>query len=69
MISSLDSVYLEGGDNKAGGKNTFQKIIFMIGFTDYEEGSVESWLKGKVFEFKRDAKNRKNLILKSVKMV
>jgi hypothetical protein len=63
MISSVDSAFSEKADDKARGKDTFQKVNFMIDFTDYEEGSVESWLKGKGFEFKRDAQNRKKLDL------
>jgi hypothetical protein len=62
MLSSVCSVNSEGVDGKAGGKDTFQKVNFKIDFTDYEAGSVESWLTGKGFQFERDARNRKKLV-------
>ena len=63
MASSVYSANSEGNDYKTRGKDTFQKINFMIDFTDCERGSVEIWLKEKGFQFKRDAKNRKKLDL------
>ncbi len=63
MASSVYSANSEEDDNKAGGKDTFQKVNFMIDFTDYEDGSVETWLKEKGFQFERDAKNPKKLDL------
>lgn len=63
MISSVDSAFSEEVDDKARKEDTFQKVNFMIDFTDYEKGSVDSWLKGKGFEFKIDAQNRKKLDL------
>lgn len=43
--------------------DAFQKVNFLIDFSDYESGSVEQWLREKRFEFERDAKNRKRLDL------
>jgi hypothetical protein len=63
MISSVCSVNSGGVDDKAGGKDTFQKVNFMIDFTDYEDGSVETWLESKGFKFERDARNRNKLVL------
>jgi hypothetical protein len=63
MASSVYSANLEGNNNKTREKDTFQKVNFMIDFTDYEDGSVETWLKEKGFQFERDAKNRKKLDL------
>lgn len=36
-----------------------QKTGFFIDFMDYQEGSIESWLKAKGFEFKLGANNRR----------
>ena len=44
-------------------KDTFQKVNFMIDFSDYEVGSVEKWLEVKGFRFERDARDRKKLDL------
>jgi hypothetical protein len=44
-------------------KDTFQKVNFLIDFSDYSEGSVEEWLREKGFEFRRDARDRKKLDL------
>ena len=63
MISGVFSVNSEGIDDKAGGKDPFQKVNFLIDFTDYEDGSVETWLKSKGFKFERDARNRNKLVL------
>jgi len=43
--------------------NGFQKVNFLIDFSDYSEGSVEEWLREKGFEFERDARDRKKLDL------
>ena len=63
MITSIPPANSQEGSDKTGGKDAFQKVNFMIDFTDYEEGSVESWLEEKGFEFRRDAQNRKKLDL------
>ncbi len=42
---------------------TSQKDTFLIDFSDYEEGSIEEWLKKKGFELKEAAKDRKKLDL------
>ena len=47
----------------ATGSDTFQKVNFMIDFSDYQDGSVEKWLEGKGFQFERDARDRKKLDL------
>ena len=43
--------------------DTFRKVNFAIDFTDYEEGSVESWLEAKGFKFRRGARDRTKLDL------
>ncbi len=43
--------------------DTFQKSTFLIDFSDYEEGSIEEWLKKKGFELKEAAKDRQKLDL------
>jgi len=43
--------------------NGFQKVNHMIDFSDYAEGSVQTWLEEKGFTFQRDARNRKKLDL------
>jgi hypothetical protein len=63
IISNVNSSYSEGDADKAGPKDSFQKVNFMIDFTDYENGSVEKWLEAKGFKFERDARNRKKLDL------
>ena len=42
-------------------KDTFQKVIFFIDFTDYHEGSIDKWLKDKGFELRGGVRNRKKL--------
>ena len=42
---------------------TTQKDTFLLDFSDYEEGSIEEWLKKKGFELKEAAKDRKKLDL------
>lgn len=44
-------------------KDTFQKVNFMIDFSDYEVGSVEKWLEVKGFQFEREARDRRKLDL------
>ncbi|UCF95458.1 MAG: hypothetical protein JSW39_15360 [Desulfobacterales bacterium] len=63
LISNVHPSYSEGDNDKAGGKDSFQKVNFMIDFTDYEDGSVEEWLQAKGFRFERDARDRKKLDL------
>lgn len=63
LASNVYPANSEEGDNNAGRKETFQNVDFMIDFTDYGDGSVETWLKKKGFQFERDAKNRKKLDL------
>lgn len=63
MASSVYSANSEENDNKAREKDTFQKVNFLIDFTDYDDGSVEKWLKEKGFHFKGHSKNRKKLDL------
>ena len=53
----------EEGRPKSQEKDTFQKVNFLIDFSDYEEGSVEQWLQSKGFVFERDAKNRNRIDL------
>jgi hypothetical protein len=67
-IVSISLVVLSSiGFSEQGSATTqsdpFRKVNFLIDFSDYESGSVEQWLKGKGFEFKRDARNRKRLDL------
>ena len=37
----------------------FQKVNFLINFSDYHEGSIDEWLKKKGFKFERGARNRR----------
>ncbi len=34
------------------------KLVKVLRFTDYEDGSIEDWLEGKGFQFERDARKR-----------
>jgi len=45
------------------GDDGFDKTTYLLDFSDYSEGSVESWLQIKGFKFERDAKNRSKLDL------
>lgn len=45
------------------GDDGFDKTTYLLDFSDYTEGSVESWLQTKGFTFERDAKNRSKLDL------
>jgi len=63
IISNVNLSYSEGNVDKVGGKDSFQKVNFMIDFSDYENGSVEKWLEAKGFNFERDARDRKKLDL------
>lgn len=47
----------------AADDNGFQKVNHMIDFSDYMEGSIQTWLENKGFIFRRDARNRKKLDL------
>ena len=40
-----------------------QKRNYLIDFSDYQEGSIEEWLKDKGFKFEQAARNRKKLDL------
>jgi hypothetical protein len=40
-----------------------QKRYYLIDFSDYQEGSIEEWLKNKGFKFEQGARNRKKLDL------
>ncbi len=59
ILSLAAFVWAEPGNKDDG----FQKVNFLLDFSDYNEGSVEKWLRDKGFEFKRDARNRKKLDL------
>ena len=63
MISTVNPVYSKGDNPDIDEEDTFQKVNFMVDFTDYEDGSVEQWLEEKGFQFERDARNRKKLDL------
>jgi len=39
------------------------KLVHVVKFTDYEEGSIDDWLLGKGFSFEQDAKKRKRIDL------
>lgn len=41
--------------------DTFQKVNFLIDFSDYKEGSIDEWLEKKGFKFERGATDRKKL--------
>lgn len=60
MVISLSSNGFTGSGKKDNG---FQKVSFLIDFSDYSVGSVENWLIGKGFVFERDAKDRRKLDL------
>ena len=60
MIISLSSHVFAGSGEK---NNGVQKVIFLIDFSDYSEGSVEKWLGEKGFVFERDARDRRKLDL------
>lgn len=38
-----------------------EKPIYVVKFSDYQEGSIDNWLIKKGFEFKRDAVNRRKI--------
>lgn len=38
------------------------KLVHVLRFTDYEIGSIDDWLQGKGFQFKLDARQRRNRI-------
>ncbi len=39
------------------------KLVYLIRFTDYEEGPIDDWLLGKGFKFEQDAKRRNRIDL------
>ncbi len=43
--------------------DTFQKVNYLIDFSDYETGSIDKWLRTKGFKLERDARDRKKLDL------
>ncbi len=45
------------------GEDGFEKTTYLVDFSDYSEGSVESWLQIKGFKFERDAQNRSKIDL------
>ncbi len=49
--------------NAENASDTFQKVNYFIDFSDYENGSVDNWLRSKGFKFERDARDRKKLDL------
>jgi hypothetical protein len=53
----------ESSNSSKPENGTPQKDAFLIDFSDYEEGSIEEWLKKKGFELKEAAKDRKKLDL------
>lgn len=63
MVSNVNMLHAEEKPDGAAEKDTFQKVNFMIDFSDYQEGSVEKWLQEKGFQFERDARDRKKLDL------
>ena len=65
LISNVHPSYSGGDNDKAEGKDSFQKVNFMIDFTDYQDGSVEEWLQAKGFQFERDARGDNQRLLKS----
>ena len=45
-------------DQTPEGNDTFKRVTYLIDFSDYSEGSVETWLESKGFVFEKDAKKR-----------
>jgi len=39
------------------------KLVYVVRFTDYEQGPIDDWLLGKGFQFERDAKRRDRIDL------
>ncbi len=39
------------------------KLVHVLRFTDYEQGSIDDWLQGKGFQFKQDAQRRNRIDL------
>lgn len=50
----LPSARVFGGDGK---------LVYVVRFTDYEQGPIDDWLLGKGFQFERDAKRRDRIDL------
>jgi hypothetical protein len=63
MMSNATILHADEKTAVATGNDTFQKVNFIIDFTDYQDGSVEKWLQEKGFEFERDARDHKKLDL------
>ena len=40
-----------------------RKLVHVVRFTDYAQGSIEDWLQGKGFRFEQDAKRRDRIDL------
>jgi len=54
--------YCENGDKRTTTK-TLQTVNYLLDFSDYKSGPIDSWLKEKGFKFERDAQDRKKLDL------
>ena len=54
--------YCGSGDEKST-TDTFQTVKFLLDFSDYKSGPIDSWLKEKGFKIERDAQDRKMLDL------
>jgi hypothetical protein len=64
FLLALVFFFVSIGDSRSQKeKDTFQKVNFFIDFTDYAEGSVDKWLRGKGFEARQGARDRKKLDL------
>lgn len=59
FIFTADFCIAEAQEQEHPKSNKFQKTALFIDFTDYQEGSIESWLKAKGFEFKLGANSRR----------
>lgn len=57
------AVLLSGLVGMGGPAVAGSHVAFHLDFTDYDEGSVESWLKSKGFAFKGDSDDRKKIEL------
>jgi hypothetical protein len=57
--SNGDFCIADAQETKPSQNDTPPKVAFSIDFTDYREGSIESWLRAKGFEFKLGANNRR----------
>lgn len=59
----MQALNVHGLTDQGKKSDGFQKVNFLIDFSDYTEGSVEKWLSGKGFLPERDAKDRRKLDL------